>query len=309
METDLHAVIRAHILEASGVGQHSSRPKQHGLLSPGNLMVLVSHPLSLSLSLFLSLFSPPLWSTNEQDIHKKYIAYQLLRALKYLHSADVLHRYEPLFGFPCMALRLLRRSSSPKNPDLRSVFFPEQDERPKKETHEGRKGRERWFFGVNADEAAGQSRRGENQPTTRNLSAASLEALPNAPYFPPAETSNRATCCSTATATSDCATSVCAAVSRRLVAPTRYAMVACSRRASSHLCVTGLWCGRQVLTDYVATRWYRAPEVLLAASVYSKAVDMWSVGCILGEMITERPMFPGSSTMNQVSSHTPLKHL
>uniref|UniRef100_A0A7S1U658 Mitogen-activated protein kinase n=1 Tax=Phaeomonas parva TaxID=124430 RepID=A0A7S1U658_9STRA len=55
-----------------------------------------------------------------------------------------------------------------------------------------------------------------------------------------------------------------------------------------------------VLTDYVATRWYRAPEILLAATIYTKAVDMWSVGCILGEMITERPIFPGSSTMNQV---------
>ena len=39
-----------------------------------------------------------------------------------------------------------------------------------------------------------------------------------------------------------------------------------------------------ILTDYVATRWYRAPEILLGATDYSYGVDMWSVGCILGEM-------------------------
>lgn len=55
-----------------------------------------------------------------------------------------------------------------------------------------------------------------------------------------------------------------------------------------------------VLTDYVATRWYRAPEILLGSTCYTKAVDIWSVGCILGEMLTGKPIFPGSSTMNQL---------
>ena len=130
METDLHAVIRAHILE---------------------------------------------------DIHKKYIIYQLLRALKYLHSADLLHRD-------------IKPSNLLLNSDCHARLCD---------------------FGLcrSVAEAAGPS---------------------------------------------------------------------------------------PVLTDYVATRWYRAPEILLAATVYTKAVDMWSVGCILGEMITERPIFPGSSTMNQV---------
>lgn len=41
----------------------------------------------------------------------------------------------------------------------------------------------------------------------------------------------------------------------------------------------------QVLTDYVATRWYRAPEILLGSTKYSKAVDLWSIGCILGELL------------------------
>ena len=56
----------------------------------------------------------------------------------------------------------------------------------------------------------------------------------------------------------------------------------------------------QPLTDYVATRWYRAPEILLGSTKYSKPVDMWSLGCILGEMITGKPIFPGNSTMNQI---------
>ena len=54
------------------------------------------------------------------------------------------------------------------------------------------------------------------------------------------------------------------------------------------------------LTDYVATRWYRAPEILLGAGVYTFAVDMWAVGCILGEMLLGKPIFPGTSTMNQL---------
>lgn len=55
-----------------------------------------------------------------------------------------------------------------------------------------------------------------------------------------------------------------------------------------------------VLTDYVATRWYRAPEILLGSTKYTYGVDIWAVGCILGEIITGRPLFPGTSTMNQI---------
>ncbi len=56
----------------------------------------------------------------------------------------------------------------------------------------------------------------------------------------------------------------------------------------------------QVLTDYVATRWYRAPEILLGSTKYTKGVDMWSVGCIMGELLLGKPLFPGNSTMNQL---------
>ena len=54
------------------------------------------------------------------------------------------------------------------------------------------------------------------------------------------------------------------------------------------------------MTDYVATRWYRAPEILLASKKYTAGVDMWSLGCILAEMILGKPLFPGSSTINQI---------
>jgi len=55
-----------------------------------------------------------------------------------------------------------------------------------------------------------------------------------------------------------------------------------------------------VLTDYVATRWYRAPEILLGSTSYTYGVDIWAVGCILGELLNGKPVFPGSSTMNQL---------
>ncbi|KAG6460617.1 hypothetical protein O3G_MSEX012104 [Manduca sexta] len=54
------------------------------------------------------------------------------------------------------------------------------------------------------------------------------------------------------------------------------------------------------LTDYVATRWYRAPEILIASKNYTKGIDMWSLGCILGEMLVGQPLFPGTSTVNQI---------
>lgn len=79
------------------------------------------------------------------------------------------------------------------------------------------------------------------------------------------------------------------------------------------------------LTEYVATRWYRAPEILLGSARYrhhlfhlkqlmitfhyesvslvqryTKGVDMWSLGCILGEMLQGKALFPGTSTINQI---------
>jgi cyclin-dependent kinase-like len=56
----------------------------------------------------------------------------------------------------------------------------------------------------------------------------------------------------------------------------------------------------EVLTDYVATRWYRSPELLLSPR-YGKSVDMWALGCVLGEMIDGNPMFPGDDYFDQLS--------
>ncbi len=47
------------------------------------------------------------------------------------------------------------------------------------------------------------------------------------------------------------------------------------------------------LTQYVATRWYRAPELMLLPLNYTAAVDMWSVGCIFAEMLGRKQLFPG----------------
>ena len=55
-----------------------------------------------------------------------------------------------------------------------------------------------------------------------------------------------------------------------------------------------------VLTDYITTRWYRAPEVLLSWKKYSTAIDMWSVGCIFAEMLTREKLFPGQEQEEQL---------
>ncbi|WRX17549.1 Protein kinase domain - like 10 [Theobroma cacao] len=54
------------------------------------------------------------------------------------------------------------------------------------------------------------------------------------------------------------------------------------------------------MTEYVVTRWYRAPELLLNCSEYTAAIDIWSVGCILGEIMTREPLFPGKDYVHQL---------
>ncbi|XP_060062903.1 mitogen-activated protein kinase 14-like [Ylistrum balloti] len=55
------------------------------------------------------------------------------------------------------------------------------------------------------------------------------------------------------------------------------------------------------MTGYVATRWYRAPEIVLNWMHYSQTVDIWSVGCIMAEMLTSKPLFPGTDHIDQLS--------
>ncbi|CAN6463182.1 unnamed protein product [Victoria cruziana] len=54
------------------------------------------------------------------------------------------------------------------------------------------------------------------------------------------------------------------------------------------------------MTEYVVTRWYRAPELLLNQSDYTAAIDVWSVGCIFMELMNRRPLFPGRDQMHQL---------
>lgn len=54
------------------------------------------------------------------------------------------------------------------------------------------------------------------------------------------------------------------------------------------------------MTEYVVTRWYRAPELLLNCSDYSSAIDVWSVGCIFMELLNRQPLFPGRDYVQQL---------
>ena len=58
------------------------------------------------------------------------------------------------------------------------------------------------------------------------------------------------------------------------------------------------------MTGYVATRWYRAPEIMLNWMHYSQTVDIWSVGCIMAELLTGRPLFPGDDRKSAYLSCT-----
>jgi len=57
---------------------------------------------------------------------------------------------------------------------------------------------------------------------------------------------------------------------------------------------------RPPYTDYVSTRWYRAPEVLLRSTDYSSPIDIFACGCIMAELYTLRPIFPGSSEVDMI---------
>lgn len=54
------------------------------------------------------------------------------------------------------------------------------------------------------------------------------------------------------------------------------------------------------LTEYVVTRFYRAPEVMLCSHQYSKSIDIWSAGCSFAELLTRSYLFPGDNYLNQI---------
>jgi len=55
------------------------------------------------------------------------------------------------------------------------------------------------------------------------------------------------------------------------------------------------------MTEYVATRWYRAPEIMLSFANYTTAIDIWSIGCILGELLGGKPIFKGRDYVDQLN--------
>lgn len=55
------------------------------------------------------------------------------------------------------------------------------------------------------------------------------------------------------------------------------------------------------LTQLVVTLWYRAPELLLGTTTYDTAIDMWSIGCIFGELVNKEPLLPGKNEVDELS--------
>ena len=61
----------------------------------------------------------------------------------------------------------------------------------------------------------------------------------------------------------------------------------------------------QPLTEYISTRWYRAPECLLTDGYYSYKMDIWGVGCVMFEILSLCPLFPGDDELDQINKiHT-----
>lgn len=52
------------------------------------------------------------------------------------------------------------------------------------------------------------------------------------------------------------------------------------------------------MTDYVGTRWYRAPELILGEKKYDNSIDIYAIGCIMGELYLGRPLFPGTNAQD-----------
>ena len=57
----------------------------------------------------------------------------------------------------------------------------------------------------------------------------------------------------------------------------------------------------ETYTDYVATRWYRSPELLVGDPRYGKPVDIWAIGVLTYEVLTSKPLYPGDSDLDQLS--------
>lgn len=61
-----------------------------------------------------------------------------------------------------------------------------------------------------------------------------------------------------------------------------------------------VFCPGEEYTDYVATRWYRAPELLVGDTQYGPPVDVWAIGCVFAELTNGQPLWPGRSDVDQL---------
>lgn len=76
----------------------------------------------------------------------------------------------------------------------------------------------------------------------------------------------------------------------------------CTLRIADMGLARGRCSEEEELTDYVVTRWYRAPELMLLPNGYFEAVDLWSVGCIHAELLRRKPLFPGDNHVDMLRS-------
>lgn len=67
----------------------------------------------------------------------------------------------------------------------------------------------------------------------------------------------------------------------------------------SVIVILGIY-SEQPYTDYISTRWYRAPECLMTDGYYDEKIDIWGCGCVLFEMITKYPLFNGKGELDQI---------
>lgn len=78
-------------------------------------------------------------------------------------------------------------------------------------------------------------------------------------------------------------------------------MYACPYKLSQSVCVPVYSAGPEDdYTDYVATRWYRAPELLVGDTQYGPPVDVWALGCVFAELLHGNPLWPGKSDVDQL---------
>jgi len=55
------------------------------------------------------------------------------------------------------------------------------------------------------------------------------------------------------------------------------------------------------LTEYVSTRWYRAPELLVGSKSYDKSIDIWALGCMIPELLSGKPLFPANTNFEALA--------